>query len=715
MLFSHNLWNYAPFMADEHEERTLKLSLYIDGELPANERADIEAKIKNDPEWKAEYQSLADSELKIENVAGKEDDWHDADFTARVSSKIRTLPKPSGVRKAEPAPPAPATDAPRGRQLREEPPPQRGFNPVRLALHMIFLLVAIGLFVWKFLLAAPTTTKPAEKPAEQEKIALKMIGKLLHGYANNGVGPNEPEYAGWVNPTGMRADRETALLLNGGMQLFIGEESVLRASGPNQQILELAGGEIFLPKATPSTRPQFTKIKVGDDIEIDASNGGVEVLLPENTIRAVGVTLTVKNAQRTVYVPDGCAVKTDLAGIESYDPRKIGARWSSIAYYGSTSAEGSNLAMPDFAAVWPQVHGDAQHSGVSPFKGPPAISAAAFLPWDLSEGGKPVEVKPCGPAIALSRREFFVALSLEGARTQLFSVSVSDQYLAKWAPLGPVLNGPSTLAPVLSPDGLIVTGTNGAAGGSSAVVQAWDTKLNKVAYTKDLGTTLAGLTVARVNGKTLLLCSTFKGLIALDEKSNEIWTYSGVTDFAVPACVGPEGVIVALSKSGRIAALDVDGKAISQTRMDPYGALRAPVFMRTENGGYFQAFTELGNEVTIEASGKAGASLSGRFQGAGRWMLATRVFSQANSVFFVTSDPSEVKLPFPGSISALAQDADHYVYATLGRTVFRIDTKHLATPPESAQAEKGTIIPGGLAILPRRILVTTTEGLGILE
>jgi len=74
--------------ADIDEEIIVTLSDYLDNVLPPDQRADVEAKIKNDEQWKSAHAEMVDARGAVKTLSGLQKARPDVKFTDDVTGTI---------------------------------------------------------------------------------------------------------------------------------------------------------------------------------------------------------------------------------------------------------------------------------------------------------------------------------------------------------------------------------------------------------------------------------------------------------------------------------------------------------------------------------------------------------------------------------------------------------------------------------------------------
>ena len=708
------------------EERELLLSMYLDGELPQEQRADIEAKLESDPDWQATHRAFTNSEKKLTRAAS--DGWHDEEFTGKVRDNVKRLPPPNraelaaldpAVQKAasEGAPePANTKTAGRARAARSsEPEGGSGLvvkNPLRLAMHLAFMTVALGLFVWKFLLSGAASTAnptaPMDHPTDATApAASKVIAHLICGKIR--TEPADPVDLALKSGQTVFAKEEAALRLEEGGAILLSRGAELRLESPGS--LELRAGQALVLHA-PQESSEIPLLKVSvahNGFSVEVTKGAAELALDASgdfTVRAVEGAQGVRGASKLTIVPADQIYESHEETVSADDPRIAAAHWDALL--NEASAKVPALKWPALEPLWSQASGAAGHTGLAPFAASfsNTLTGQPLIAWPV---GKESTWTPSGPAVAASSREIFVMLT-DGKTSQLFGCSsASTTGHPDWQALDEPLNGKSACAPVLTRDlALSVSGTT---------VRGWNRRTQKRAFQNVLDAEILSLSFAP-GQPGLILCGTEKSLIALDLDGKEKWRCKELPGVNVPVSAHG-GTLVALANNGNALALDFEGKPRAEgLRIDPYGDLRPPVQVLFKGKPGFRVYTATGNEGSFDAEGHPGNVVSLRSQAAGRWYLGNMLFAAGNKITF-PADYSEFTLPVAGDVFALASDGQS-VYAVQRHVVTRLrldaQTKlPVQAAPDTERIAKGDIILGGLTLLPGKILVTTTEGLQFFE
>jgi hypothetical protein len=357
--------------------------------------------------------------------------------------------------------------------------------------------------------------------------------------------------------------------------------------------------------------------------------------------------------------------------------------------------------------AWAQLGGSPSHTGLSAARGPAAPASARFFPFPsvaVSAGPETDHV----PAVVVSAEgRVYAACTAPADMTQLYALDLNLPNAA-WRACGAPLPGRAAYSPVIAAQGLVATGTTG------RVVEAWDPVAAKPAWRKDVNSAVHAL-CATPDG--LLLCSTFQGLVALTSSGDEAWAFDGFGDFLAPACVRADGSIVACSRSGRLVILDPRGKVL-HTRTNPPVISEAGWPGVASVGGAVWLTTPRGDAVALDDEGHA-SKLVPQSAAWSAWPLASGVLAAGNTLHFLRG--VKVRLPLEGQITALAGDATGSVYAGMKGRVYVISADENgsveigAGSPKSHAVQSGEILRGGLAIVPGRLIVTTTEGVQVFE
>jgi hypothetical protein len=328
------------------------------------------------------------------------------------------------------------------------------------------------------------------------------------------------------------------------------------------------------------------------------------------------------------------------------------------------------------------------------------------MPFPSSSPGE-ANASNVPPAVVAADGRAYVVRAAPADATELYSLDLNSP-TAEWQACGTALPGRAAHPPVITSSGLIVAGTTG------RVVQAFDPPTRNTAWRKDLASAVYALS-ATADG--LVLCSTFQRLVALTSTGEEAWSFDAFGDLQAPVCVRPDGTLVVVSRSGRLAILDRNGRpaapevsltGVSEATWPPVASEGSTVWVVEPRGDPF-ALSADARPAKLELAASNWTT----------WPLGNGVFAAGNALHFLRR--AKVRLPIEGQIVALAADGGGRVYAGMKDKIYVVETdaegsvEIPAGGPKSAAVRRGEIVRGGIAIFGKRLVATTTEGVQVFE
>jgi len=640
--------------AIQDDDRELLLSLYIDGELEAERIPLVEEKLRTDPLWKSEFEALRASEDKVSKTV--ESNWYDQEFTEKVAERLKTRKIQSWT-----------SDAPPPR----EPSVLLRYLPWAAACAALLLF---GLLVTTWYL------QHNRKPGGTLGATVATV-RMLDG--------SETElHAGELftaEGAGACANVDGTLLwLRPGAQLTV--QGARKVTLQNGEVLAVVRPDVVpFQIALPS---QATVEALGTRFDVALNAQGVRVRVVEGHVQ-------YKDGAKLVDLLGAQALGTDGA-LKRFDPREAALEWKELLVAPASNAP---VQAEHAASLWPQVGGGPEHNGQTPASGPDVLKEGRLVPYpkvdNAADGGQ------YAPAVAGLDGTLFVLRPANDKSMQLWNY---DDQAKSWTKCGAAVSGISQHAPVVTPKGLVVFGT------SSGEVYAYSPREHKQAWQKNVGSSVFGVCAA-YNGA--LLCSTYARLVALDAEGREAWSFDGFTDIQAPAAVGPDGTIYVASRSGKLAALDASGTPLRQTRvtLGTSELLFLPPVVAPSGKAWF----------TSTAGQIAAWSATGQLEpvgNAGRVALPLGLGVEAVGTKLRFADGSELDLKNAQEpLSALALDASGQLYASTPGTLWRVKLdaggKRSGVPEAKPSASAEAAVPGGIMILPGKVIVTTPAGLVI--
>ncbi|MCW8131125.1 MAG: FecR domain-containing protein [Planctomycetota bacterium] len=682
------------------DEREVLLSMYIDGELDAERRQAVEAKLRDDPAWKADYDALTDSDKRVSKVV--QESWHDPEFTGRVMDRITREGLPAAPAWAGDGAFPPAVEPSAGRKALKD-------HRVRLLISLA-AVASLSLFAMTLWFAF-RTQKPLSNPlpkllakVQPEDVRLEMDLGRFKGYVPGNVHLGQ-------NIT--VKSESTLVRWEDGTRLWLRQDACIRAAGLRSMIV--VKGRFLIDVARSAepftlTLADDTKLQVlGTRFEVDAGASGIRVRVLEGVVRRDGGTIQAPALARggEEIAPDG--------RVSIFDPRELSTEWSSLAGQPANKASGLPAV---FAAPWPQLGGNPGHTGVTPLAGPAGLAATRFLAFPPSAGPNSEESSQYAPAVVGAGGRAYVLRRAGANKMQLYGVDLEASGEPDWKPCGEPLSGNAQYPPVITAHGLVVAGASG------NTVQAWDPEKNAVAWKVDAESNVFAL-CASYDGN--IYCSTFKRLLVLNEKGEKAWAYPNITDLQAPAAVGPDGTALIIARDGKAALLSREGKLLEMLEWP--GVSGENIFWPPVSAAKgFLAVTTSGR-LAQQGESAAGAAKAGElteWPTDGRRLTtapvttgadaATWYFASANRLMCgsATGPKPLLDLPTAGDVVALGYDGNRLLYAGAKNALYRVDLKE-GKLKDFAAAKKGEIVRGGIAVLAGRVVVTTTEGLQIFE
>lgn len=660
------------------EDRDLMLSMYLDGELEPDQAKAVEQRIRSDAAWQEEYQALTYTESRISKAV--ESNWHDEVLTEKIMVQVGKLPRPSTatVQAASQRLEHSKRDAQANelaRTARERRVRRFGWIAAAAAL----LLFALSL---KLLLGGNTSEPVANVTPPAALAAFDLdTARVLDAGADARAGELTQGQTLAASADG------AAVAWNDGSRFWLRRDCRVKAAGPRR--LELLSGTLLIEAFRDES--QAFEIGLPDGSVAQALGTRFEVAVEKSgaTVRVLeGRVRRSEPGGRQADALGGQAIGTDFK-VAAFDPRELNLAWRDAA--AGDDPKGAQRA---FAAPWPQLGGGPGHTGWTPFNGPAGLAARNFIPF--AEGG--AEAPEQRTAAVVGAGNVAYVLRGEKGATQLYAVEL-DAAAPRLAPCGAALPGTSQNPPVITPRGLVVTATTG------NKVQAWDPAKNAPAWTLETKHSVYALAAA-YDGT--VYASTHGELLALDEAGRVRWRHAVAADLQAPACVLESGEVVAVSRDGKVDRLSASGELLDTRMWTGKGDVFWPP-VEYVRGGTVSFSTPESLNLLVLATGE---EHSRNFPST--WPLGTGTCTSGSKVLLSTG--GSVSLFNDGEIVALAQDSEGRVYAGAKDTLFRVAQVEMQpTKPVFAAAKKGEIVRGGIAILPGRVVVTTTAGLQVFE
>jgi hypothetical protein len=632
------------------ENRDLLLSLYLDGELEPEQAHAVAEKIRADETWQREYALLRSSETRVTKVV--EDNWHDEDFTAAVRDRLRAAPPPKT--------PQPASG-------------KRRIWPFWTAL----LLLLAAMFAFRMLhREQPQPAGPPSAPqAEVLDGSFKIAGRSLRGPCDLRVGDE------------MTAESDqVSVRWADGSHLWLSIGTALRGNAHGSP--EIVGGRALI-RIDEGSAGLWPSTMHGKTVELGTGSYDVEAAGEGLRIRVIAGTARLSDGGRNAGAGQ---VLTPGGDVELYDPREILACW------GDAGAWSMEIGT-EWPSAWPQSGGSADHTGMTPVRGPGTLKFGQDFSFDDRR-----EFGPPSPALVRSAREIY--LVRQEAPDQVALYCYLDCAGAKrWSAISQ-MPGLATVPPALSSTGLVLFGTNGK--------QLRACTYNGTAWEADLGSALSSIAVLP-DGQ--IVCGTFQRLVAFNEVGRERWSYQGLADFQPPVALCRDGALLAVSRTGKAVYLSLDGKELAGRRIDfapRSGPFDRPVI---QQDGSIWITTQSGELLRHNPTPTTVPD-----QPEGLLLLTAPPLADGTCAVgheIVYSNGTRIEAPGNEAVIALAGDGAERLYAATQNAVhlFACATSG-RTPPtlmESAPIKQGRIIRAGLAIAPGTLVVTTTHGVVVFK
>lgn len=659
------------------EDRDLMLSMYLDGELEPDQAKAVEHRIRTDTSWQEEYQALTYTESRISKVV--EANWHDEVLTEKIMVQIGRLPKPSTAtvqaasqRLEQSKREAQANDL--ARAARERRVRRFGWTAAAAAL----ILFAVSLAT---LLSGSVTPQVAQDAPRALAAFDAGAAKVLDAGALSGAGK-------LAEGQTLAASADGAVVAwSDGSRLWLRRDTRVRAVSPRR--LELLDGTLLIEAFRDETQPFEIAMPNGALAQALGTRFEVTIAKFETTVRVLeGHVRLSEPAGRQADALGGQAIAPDFK-VAAFDPRDLSIAWRDAAAGGDPKG-----AQRAFAAPWPQLGGGPGHTGWTPFNGPAGLAARDFIPF--AEGG--AEAPEQRTAAVVGAGNIAYVLRGEKGATRLYAIEL-DAAAPRPVPCGEALPGTSQNPPVITPKGLVVAATTG------NKIMAWDPAKNAAAWTVEVKHSVYALAAA-YDGT--IYASTHGELLALDEAGRVRWRHAVAADLQAPACVLASGEVVAVSRDGKVDRLTAAGELLDTRMWTGKGDVFWPPVEYVRGGTVSFSTAESLNMLVL----KTGEEHTRNFPST--WPLGTGTCTSGSKVLLSTG--GSASLFNDGEIVALAQDSDGRVYAGAKDTLFRVAQVEMQrTQPVFAAAKKGEIVRGGIAILPGRVVVTTTAGLQIFE
>lgn len=645
------------------DDLELWLSRYLDNELEAAEKEAVEAKLRNDEKWRAEFEDLQLSDTSLKVVAIK---YHDnEEFTKHVTSKLKpvaTAPQKAtgAVAKAHAKTHVSHRRLPAGRRSRE------------------------GAAGWVFGIAALVALT----------IGAVVFMKLESGRGGNALEtPNTGSKAAGIVVT----EDVRAIGWPDGSQILARRGSVVTAM--DDRALKLSGEAYFqiAKNARPFTVIINDKQKVqalGTRFEIKNSGELTRVRVAEGVVKVQG---TVGADQpRTVEARGGTEVLPDMR-TRQFDARELSLAWNQAG---------------DVVAPWPQAGGSAGHSGITPLNGPANLvkKRELFIPYP-----EKCETPAHGAVLGAGERAYIVARC--AGEVKLLELKLDGK--STWTTC--ITNAASPeISPVITPRGLVLSAL------LDGTVTAYDPAAGKTMWTFSEKAGLRGLCAAPDEtvllstntgltavdgreGKTLWRCAEAKELTAA----------ATVLASGLICAVSESGKVYVID-AGKLVNTYIWPRAISQ----PSTTITAAAPSSTGAAGSAdQVWLTSADGFVARMAMDKGSTVEKYFG----WQLkcgpiGTGLLGHSSMVMHF-DQPAAVTAPAEDTVMALVADKRNEVFAGYRRGVLHVKAP---TPGEAMAQMKetdfanlapaaGEIIRNGMAIAPGKLVVTTTKGLQIFE
>jgi len=639
------------------QERQLLLSQYLDGELDASTRGAVEERLIDDPEWRRDLADLKAADAAAGRTLRR---FHRDDRMSRaVLARIKG--KRSGAH------PHPVRLKPYAQTLRGRFRALVG-NMGRVAALAVFGIGAWYSWNWyeqQHSAPAPVTVTNTTPPT----VAATPNAAVAQNTAP--VTPKEPELSAGVKEIAGK-DGTRILARNGSRIDFIsdrhvhlhGEALFVVAKGKEPFLIDLPGDRRIQVLGT-----RFDVKASSNDARIRVAEGHVRFAMNDKKLDAFG----------------GTEIAPDLS-LKSIDPRQLATDWNAA----------SNSVLTDLAPAWPQAGGSAGRSGTTPVAGPTALVARPEKFYEIPDEGMILS----SAVVDAKGNAFLMKTSSNGKDYELWKYHVRRSGIQWIEFTGASL--PVCSHPVITPEGLIVV-----ADATQICACSADDMHGSAVWSAPLKAVPKGLCVVAAS----LLVGTFdKHITAWDTRTGEVkWTTNVSAELTGPVSITPSGQICAVA-GNLLVVLSPDGVQ-QKVHSWKYSIAQAPVV--TEQGdlwlqdkdGHAAKLALSSGEVTTAVFKKPilATPLSNGLFGAGPVLQR---FDQS-----VAARP-----PAPDSIMALAQDGKGQVFAAYKNGVLRLQPHNGGLKEmEFANTAKGEILPGGIAISPGRVIVTTTRGVQIFE
>ncbi|MCX7804296.1 MAG: PQQ-binding-like beta-propeller repeat protein [Planctomycetota bacterium] len=657
-------------MTVREEDRDIWISRYLDGELPDEERREVEEKIRSDPVWAGELAAVRslcgalDSALARIREQGMSDGFEDA-----VGSEI----KRRGIR--------PARGITTRRRAGSLPLPSR--RPLRAvfipaaAAAAVALLVGSAVYVYIagagwlagsgapdniFAVSAPPGTRATVNGRAEGPVPERLLPGQKLEVAVGTVALASPDGSHFRirGPSAIEveatADRRPSLTLREGFLLAD------VAPGKGEFRLGLPGGTTV---RVLGTRFDVVAIrgdgKSADSIAVRVAEGRVAVEGSFGRVLATG--------GQAVLAKAGSA-----PAVIGFDARELIASWTAAPDRGEGGIEA--YREPDIVPPWPQAGGAPSHSGATPLTGPDDLTVARTLSMPgTARGGGPVRTGATLVGMAMDAQGRCWAIERRGDISRLVRFDSSSGAVEEAGRF----RGGSQCPPVLTPKGLCIC--SGSLPAESVV--AFDIRIApdgnrpgpcRIAWKRDVGASAYAVSVA---GDGTVLVSAQNGLHALSEDGDPIWSAGGIGEIQAPASVDLEGCVYAAGVDGRVHCLNpADGRTIWTVRLSGGGRFFQPPVV-----GSSRVWT-VDCSGTLSAIGRDGQVAGSRaFDGLKLCPIAARdgvLVAAGSKIFFVpegspTSAREVCDLREKGAPVAWAADGNRRLYAAASGGIARLD------------------------------------------
>ena len=640
------------------EDRELLLSKYIDGELSPEDARAVAGRIREDPDWRGDYEELKAADRAAARVIER---YHqDSPLAREVVRRVQGRKSVKRLRHTH------------------RRPVVRGGGRWLFRLAASAALVAGAVFGWKY----HTAYQSAQRTGAEPLVA-----------ASTTPASTAPAAA----PLPLSNDLTFSTLAD-GTQVWMRKGSRLETVEARSVKFE---GEAYFHIAAANT--PFTIVTpdghetqaLGTRFDVKTGADGARVRVAEGHVR-MGIGHLHDNGTFALSVDayGGTEILPDLR-TRPVDPRAVAAEWSKFAPPASAPAVATGMI-----SSWSQAGGAPSHSGMTPLPGPAALVAHNDVFFALPDPNTTVQSGVVVAGGNLSRAYAMVCNRSESDKqSALMRLEMTGAQRGAWKTCA-TLAGHANCAPVVTPHGLVVF----EAGDGS--LKAYSPADEKIAWSLPLNAEILGL--AAGNDESVI-CSTKAGLVALKGRDGQLlWRFNGmgVVHVKWPACILPDGGAIAVSEAGVLVQLDSGGHLVRSKQLGEK-LTEAPAASESGDAVWLSSI-----DGSVARYSTHDGSLTDRHFG-----KSHVTGPLGNGVFAVNGQLTDFTQSAPENMHgdaaiALVRDGRGDLFTAFKNAVLH---QRAGKEPELVHISRGEVIPGGLSLAPGMLIVTTTQGVQVFE